>query len=46
MQPLRAKHSFIVRVIDGASNPLHRAAHAEQHPQTNSGEVEVPNDQH
>src|SRR6266850_203923 len=32
MQALKAKHSFIVRVIDGASNPLHRAGHAERLP--------------
>ena len=45
MQALKAKHSFIVRVIDVASNPLHRTPRA-AHPQTNSGAVEVPIDQH
>src|SRR6266850_285197 len=32
MQALGAKQSFMARVIDGASNPLHRAGHAERLP--------------
>jgi len=33
MQALRAKQSFMLRVIDVTLNLLHRAAHAEQLPQ-------------